>query len=47
MVWAAQGVVESLPLGLFQSGGDVALRNVAVGTVGWVGVGLEELRGLL
>ena len=28
-----------------QSHGDVALRAVSVGTVGWVGVGVGDLRG--
>ena len=29
-----------------QSCGEVALRDVVMGTVGWVGVGLDDLRGL-
>lgn len=41
---AALGVVDSLSLEVSQSHGDVALRDV--GTVGWVEVGLGDLRGL-
>ena len=29
-----------------QSCGDVALRDVVMGTVGWAGVGLGDIRGL-
>ena len=31
---------------VFQSHGGVALRDVVMGTVGWAGVGLGDLRGL-
>jgi len=43
---AAQGVVESPSLEVFMNHGDVALRDVVMNTVGWVGVGLGDLRGL-
>ena len=43
---AAQGVVGSPSLEESQSHGDVALRDVVMGMVGWVGVGLGDLRGL-
>ena len=41
-----QLVVQSLSLEVFQSHGGVALRDVVMGTVGWAGVGLGDLRGL-
>ena len=41
---AVQGVVGSPSLEVFCICGDVALRDV--GMVGWVGVGLGDLRGL-
>ena len=34
-------------LEVLQSRGDVAMRDVVVGMVGWVGVGLGDLRALL
>ena len=39
-------VVGSPSLEVFQNRGDVALRDVGSGTVGWAGVGLGDLRGL-
>lgn len=43
----AQGMVGlQIPsLEVFHSHGDVALRAVSVGTMGWVGVGVGDLRG--
>ena len=39
-------VGESPSLEVFKDRGDVALRDVVTGMVGWVGVGLGDLRGL-
>jgi len=41
---AAQGVVESPSLEVFRDHGDVALRDVVMGMVGWVGVGPGDLK---
>ena len=43
---AAHGVGGSLSLGVFQSSGDVALRDVGSGHGGSAGGGLGELKGL-
>ena len=39
-------VVESPFLGVFQSHGDVTLRDMVSGIWGWVGVGQDDVRGL-
>jgi len=38
--------VESPFLGVFQSHGDVTLRDMVSGIWGWVGVGQDDVRGL-
>ena len=43
---AAQGMVGSPSLEVFQSHGDVAVRDVVMGVGGRVGVGLGGLSGL-
>ena len=43
---AAQGAVGSPSLETLQNRGDVALRDVGMGMVGWVGVGLDDPSGL-
>ena len=44
---AAQGVVVGSPsLEVLQNHGDVALRDVVMGMVGWAEVGLGDLGGL-
>ena len=40
---SAQGVMGSPSLEVFQSRGDVALRDVVMGMVGWGGLGLGIL----
>lgn len=42
---AAQGVVQSLPLEVFQDHGDVTLRDTVNTGGGWMD-GLDDLRGL-
>ena len=41
---AAQGMVGSLSLEVLEERGDVALRDVVMGVVGWDGVGPNDLR---
>lgn len=47
MARAAQGEVGSPALGVFKECGDVARRDVILGMVGWIGVGLGDCRDLL
>ena len=43
---AAQGMVGSPFLEVLQNHGDVALRDVVMGTVRWAGVGLSDISSL-
>lgn len=43
---AAQSLVGSLSLEVLHCSGHVALRDVGMGMMGWVGVGLGDLRDL-
>ena len=46
MAQLSREVMGSPTLEVFQSHGDVALRDVAVGMVEWAGVGLHDLGSL-